>query len=96
MHAGEAVEEWRVRREEADSKHSYALCHASGETSSEPLAWGKCQRSFIERAHPDAQSEWGWDELQAQKYLGAPFGVDGTSLLVYRTDQVRVGAGVWA
>jgi hypothetical protein len=68
VQAGEAVQEWRVMREEADGKHSYALCNASRETSLEHLAWGKCQRYFIERAHQGAQSEWGWDEWQAQKY----------------------------
>jgi SRSO17 transposase len=68
VHAGEAVEEWLVMREEADGKHSYALCNASCETSLEQLAWGKCQRYFIERANQDAKSELGWDELQAQKY----------------------------
>jgi hypothetical protein len=67
-HAGNAVEEWLVMREEADGKHSYALCNASRETSLKPLAWGKCQRYFIERANQDAKSELGGDELQAQKY----------------------------
>jgi hypothetical protein len=55
-------------RQESDGKHSYALCNASRETSLEPLAGWKCQRYFIERSHQDAKSEWGWDELQAQKY----------------------------
>ena len=68
VHAGEAVEEWLVMRAEADGKHSYALCNASRETSLEHLAWGKCQRYFIERSNQDAKSELGWDELQAQKY----------------------------
>jgi SRSO17 transposase len=66
--AGEAVEAWRVMREEADAKHSYALCNASAETSLEPLVWGKGQRYCIERSNQDAQSELGWDEWQAQKY----------------------------
>jgi SRSO17 transposase len=68
VHAGEAVEDWLVMREEADGKHSYALCNASRETSLEQLAWWKCQRYFIERSNQDAKSELGWDELQAQKY----------------------------
>ena len=34
------------------------------------LAWWKCQRYFIERANEEAKSEIGWDEFQAQKYLG--------------------------
>jgi hypothetical protein len=55
-------------REEADGKHSYALCNASRETSWEPRAWGKCQRYFSERSHQDAKSELGWDKLRAQKY----------------------------
>lgn len=37
-HAGEAVEDWLVMREEADGKTSYALCNASRETSLEQLA----------------------------------------------------------
>jgi SRSO17 transposase len=68
VNAGEAVEDWLVMREEADRKHSYALCNASRETSLEQLAWWKCQRYFIERSNQDAKSELGWDELQAQKY----------------------------
>jgi hypothetical protein len=68
VHAGEALEEWLVMREEAHGKHSYALCNASRETSLEPLAWWKCQRYFIERSNQDAKSELGWDELQAHKY----------------------------
>ena len=68
VHAGKAVEEWLVMRAEADGKHSYALCNAARETSLEQLAWGKCQRYFIERSNQDAKSELGWDELQAQKY----------------------------
>lgn len=68
MHAGEAVEDWLVMREEADGKHSYALCNAVRETALEQLAWWKCQRYFIERSNQDAKSELGWDELQAQKY----------------------------
>jgi SRSO17 transposase len=68
VHAGEAVQDGRGMREEADGQHSYALCNASGETSLEPRAWGKCHRDCIERSHQDAPSEWGWDEWQAQKY----------------------------
>jgi SRSO17 transposase len=68
VQAGEAAEDWLVMREEADGKHSYALCNASRETSLEQLAWWKCQRYFIERSNQDAKSELGWDELQAQKY----------------------------
>jgi SRSO17 transposase len=68
VHAGEAVEDWRVMRQESDGKTSYALCNASRGTSLAQLAWWKCQRYFIERSNQDAKSELGWDELQAQKY----------------------------
>jgi SRSO17 transposase len=68
VHAGEAVKDWLVMREEADGKHSYALCNAARETSLEQLAWWKCQRYFIERSNQEAKSELGWDEWQAQKY----------------------------
>ena len=57
VQADEAVEDWLVMREEADGKHSYALCNASHETSLEQLAWWKCQRYFIERSNQDAKSE---------------------------------------
>lgn len=68
VYEGSAVEEWLVVREEADRKYSYALCNASLDTSLTHLARWKCQRYFIERAHQDAKSEFGWDELQARKY----------------------------
>ena len=67
VHAGEAVEDWRVMRQESDGKTSYALCNASRGTSLAQLAWWKCQRYFIERSNQDAKSELGWDELQAQE-----------------------------
>jgi SRSO17 transposase len=66
---GEAsVEEWLVMRRDAEGKLYYALSNAPRETPLERLAWGKCQRHFIECANREAKSEAGWDELRAQKY----------------------------
>lgn len=62
------VSEWLVMRREANGSVHYALSNASVETSLERLAWGKCQRFFIEVANREAKSEAGWDELRAQKY----------------------------
>jgi SRSO17 transposase len=63
------VEEWLLMRREADGSIHYALSNAPAETSLERLAWGKCQRFFIEVSNREAKSEAGWDELRAQKYL---------------------------
>ena len=62
------VPEWLVARREADGSLHYALSNASAETSLERLAWGKCQRFFVEVTNREAKSEAGWDELRAQKY----------------------------
>jgi SRSO17 transposase len=63
------VQEWLVMRREGDGSIHYALSNAPAETSLERLAWGKCQRFFIEVSNREAKSEAGWDELRAQKYL---------------------------
>ena len=55
-------------RREADGSIHYALSNAPAETPLERLAWGKCQRFFIEVTNREAKSEAGWDELRAQKY----------------------------
>ena len=68
VHAGQAAEEWLVLRREATGHTPYALSHAPVTTDLTPLAWWKCQRYFIERSNQDAKAEFGWDELQAQKY----------------------------
>jgi len=65
----EPVEEWLVIRRDAEGKLYYALSNEDGETTLERLAWGKCQRHFIESSNQEAKSEAGWDELRAQKYL---------------------------
>jgi hypothetical protein len=62
VHEGEAVEDGRVMRKEADGNHSYALCNAAVETPWAQLAQWKCQRYFIERSNQEAKSELGWDE----------------------------------
>jgi SRSO17 transposase len=62
------VPEWLVMRREADGRKHYALSNAPAETSLERLAWGKCQRFFVEVTNREAKSEAGWDELRAQKY----------------------------
>jgi len=65
---GQASVEWLVMRKETDGTTSYALCNAPEDTSVEQLAYWKCVRYFVERAHQEAKSEIGWDELRAQKY----------------------------
>lgn len=66
---GEApVEEWLVMRCDAAGKIHYALSNERAEAELERLAWGKCQRVFIECANRDAKSESGWDELRARKF----------------------------
>ena len=68
-HHGEPpVEEWLVMRRDGTGKLYYALSNAAADTPLERLAWGKCQRHFIECANGEAKSEAGWDELRAQKY----------------------------
>ena len=66
---GLLAEEWLVIRYENGQRYSYALSNAPADTSHERLAWLKCLRYFVERTNQDAKSEFGWDELQAQKYL---------------------------
>jgi|SRR5215207_142847 len=62
------VQEWLVIRREADGTIHYALSNSPVETPLERLAWGKCQRFFIEVTNREAKSEAGWDELRAQKF----------------------------
>jgi SRSO17 transposase len=62
------VQEWLVRRRAEDGTVAFALSNAPADTPLERLAWGKCQRQFIECSNQDAKSEAGWDELRAQKY----------------------------
>jgi SRSO17 transposase len=64
----EPVEEWLVMRRDAEGKIHYALSNEGADAELERLAWGKCQRVFIECANRDAKSEIGWDELRAQKF----------------------------
>ena len=61
-------EEWLVIRREADGDLSCSLCNAPPTSTIDTLAWLKCQRYFVERAHQDAKSELGWDDFRAQKY----------------------------
>jgi len=62
------VAEWLVMRRDGEGKIHYALSNESADASLERLAWGKCQRVFVECANRDAKSEIGWDELRAQKF----------------------------
>lgn len=62
------VQEWLVMRREPDGSIHYALSNAPVDISLEHLAWGKCQRFFIEVANREAKTDAGWDELRAQKY----------------------------
>src|SRR5436190_25052 len=47
----EAVAEWLVMRRDEHGQIHYALSNAPSETNLERLAWGKCQRVFIEVAN---------------------------------------------
>src|SRR5215510_1512101 len=62
------VEEWLVMRRDGEGKIHYALSNEPADAPLERLAWGKCQRVFIECANRDTKSEIGWDELRAQKF----------------------------
>src|SRR5262249_40990109 len=64
----EPASEWLVMRRDAEGKIHYALSNERADAPLERLAWGKCQRVFIECANRDAKSEIGWDELRAQKF----------------------------
>jgi SRSO17 transposase len=66
----EAREEWLVIRIERNRDHTYLLSNAPADTSLQQLAEGACARYFVERVIQDAKEENGWDEFQAQKYLG--------------------------
>ena len=68
VYEAKPVEEWLVIRREANGRLSYALSNAPAGASLGKLAWLKCQRYFGERAHREAKSDMGWDELEAQKY----------------------------
>lgn len=62
------VEEWLVMRRDGEGKIHYARSNERADAELARLAWGKCQRVFIECANRDAKSESGWDELRAQKF----------------------------
>lgn len=64
----EPVEEWLILRRDAEGKLHYALSNEAADATLERLAWGKCQRVFVECANRDAKTEMGWDEMRAQKY----------------------------
>jgi SRSO17 transposase len=66
----EVREEWLIIRIERNGDHSYTLSNAPADTALECLAEGACGRYFVERVIQDAKDETGWDEFQAQKYLG--------------------------
>ena len=63
-------EEWLILRIERNGERNYALSNAPADTPLERLAEGTCARYFVERVIQDAKDETGWDEFQAQKYLG--------------------------
>lgn len=71
-HPGEdqAREEWLILRRERTGRHTYAFSNAAADTPLQRLAEGICSRYFVERVIQDAKDEQGWDEFQAQKYLG--------------------------
>lgn len=63
-------EEWLILRIERGGDRSYTLSNAPVDTPLERLAERSCGRYFVERVIQDAKDENGWDEFQAQKYLG--------------------------
>ena len=65
-----AREEWLVIRIERNRDHTYLLSNAHADNSLQQLAEGACARYIVERVIQDAKDENGWDESQAQKYLG--------------------------
>jgi SRSO17 transposase len=89
VYEDKAVEELLVMRKEKNGKCSYSLCNAPYDTTLSKLAWWKCQRYFIERSNQDAKSELGWDEFQAQKYLGWQHHLALTILASWFTAQTR-------
>jgi SRSO17 transposase len=68
--AHQAREEWLLIRIERNGDHTYVLSNAPLDTPLRRLADWSCGRYFVERALQDAKDEQGWDEFQAQKYLG--------------------------
>ena len=66
----QAREEWLILRVERNGDRTYLLSNAPVATPLQQLAEGSCGRYFVERAIQDAKDENGWDEFQAQKYLG--------------------------
>ena len=66
----QAREEWLILRIERNGDHTYLLSNAPPDTPLQRLAEGSCGRYFVERVIQDAKDENGWDEFQAQKYLG--------------------------
>lgn len=69
---GEAAEreEWLILRIERNGDRTYTLSNAPADTPVPRLAEWSCGRYFVERVLQDAKDENGWDEFQAQKYLG--------------------------
>jgi SRSO17 transposase len=66
----QARQEWLILRVERNGDRSYLLSNAPADTPVQRLAEGSCGRYFVERVIQDAKDENGWDEFQAQKYLG--------------------------
>lgn len=66
----QAREEWLILRVERNGDHTYLLSNAPADTPLQRLAEGSCGRYFVERMIQDAKDENGWDEFQAQKFLG--------------------------
>jgi len=66
----QARQEWLILRVERNGDHTYLLSNAPANTPLQRLAEGSCGRYFVERVIQDAKDENGWDEFQAQKYLG--------------------------
>jgi SRSO17 transposase len=56
-------------RRELKGRCTYSLTNAAPNTPLTTLARRKTRRYFVERSNQDAQSEFGWDEFQAIKFL---------------------------
>jgi hypothetical protein len=63
-------QEWLAMRIESHGDRTYAFSNAPKDASLQFLAELLCGRYFVERVIQDAKDENGWDEFQAQKYLG--------------------------
>ena len=89
----QAREEWLILRVERNGDRTYLLSNAPPDTPLQQLAEGSCGRYFVERVIQDAKDENGWDEFQAQKYLGWEHHTALTACALWFIAQTKL---VWA